>query len=59
MILGMLLVGAICGAINITIMDDKGYPKDEQVVWFICGLLFSLLGVLFAVVQPDYKKPEA
>ena len=54
----LILWCLIWGIISYSIMKSKGYQKQLG-LWFVCGALLSLIGVIIAAVQPNLKNQNA
>ena len=51
-LLYLILWCLIWGIVSYSIMKSKGHTKQLG-LWFICGALLSIIGVLIAAVQPN------
>lgn len=54
-LLGVLVWGLIWGMVCQSIMRNKGY--EETGVWFACGFVLGLIGVIIAACQPNQQAP--
>jgi hypothetical protein len=48
-----LIVALFCGFGCIVIIENKGYPKSKNGMWFAIGYLFSFFGLIAAALSPS------
>ncbi len=53
----LILWCLLWGIITYSIMKSKGHTKQLG-LWFVCGALLSLIGVIIALVQPNLNNQK-